>query len=79
MTRVILLENLKTFTWEATRDLIMPVAPSEEEPEPKPRAGGSAGIEGQLTLGGVGGNGEEQASNDRERQHPDGSSCNSVH
>ncbi len=40
MTRVILLENLKTFTWEATRDLIMPVAPSEEEPEPKPRAAG---------------------------------------
>ena len=38
MTRIILLENLKTFTREATRDLIMPVNPSEDEPEPKPRA-----------------------------------------
>lgn len=40
MTRVMLLENLKAFTLESTRDLLMPVKPSEEEEAPKPRAAG---------------------------------------
>lgn len=40
MTRVQLLEDLKVFTKETIRDLIMPVKPSEEEEEPEPRAAG---------------------------------------
>lgn len=40
MTRVMLLENLKAFTMEATGDIIMPVKPSEDAEEPEPRAAG---------------------------------------
>lgn len=40
MTRVMLLENLKAFTLESTRDLLMPVKLSEEEEAPEPRAAG---------------------------------------
>jgi len=35
-----LLEQLKTFTENSIRDLIMPVRPSEEEEDPAPRAAG---------------------------------------
>ena len=38
MTAVILLDSLKTFTRDVTKDLIMPVRPSEEVEEPEPRA-----------------------------------------
>jgi len=39
MTKVILLNELKTFTEEATRDLVFPVAQQKEDREPpKPRA-----------------------------------------
>lgn len=37
MTKVVLLEELKKFTKTVTRDLILPVRPSEEEPTPLPR------------------------------------------
>ena len=37
MTTVNLLESLKAFTIESTKDLIMPVKPSEEAEEPEPR------------------------------------------
>lgn len=40
MTTVNLLESLKAFTIETTKDLIMPVKPSEEVEEPEPRAAG---------------------------------------
>jgi len=40
MTAVNLLESIKTFTIESTKDLIMPVKPSEEVEEPEPRAVG---------------------------------------
>lgn len=40
MTAVNLLESIKTFTMESTKDLIMPVKPSEEVEEPEPRAVG---------------------------------------
>lgn len=38
MTRVFLLENLKSFTEESVQGLILPVKPSEEVEEPEPRA-----------------------------------------
>ena len=38
MTKVILLEALKKFTLEATKDIVMPVEPQEEDEErPVPR------------------------------------------
>lgn len=40
MTTVNLLESLKAFTIESTKDLIMPVKPSEEVEEPEPRTVG---------------------------------------
>lgn len=40
MTGTGLLESIKAFTLETTKDLIMPVKPSEEDENPKPRAAG---------------------------------------
>ena len=40
MTSVLLLESPKAFTKDVTKDLIMPVKPSEEVEEPEPRAAG---------------------------------------
>lgn len=37
MTRVVLLARLKTFTKDVTRDLLLPVSPTEEDPAPPPR------------------------------------------
>jgi len=37
MTKVILLKRLKEFTEAATRELLLPVRPSEEDPAPPPR------------------------------------------
>jgi hypothetical protein len=38
MTRIILLERLREETREAVKDLILPVKPQKEAPEPPPRA-----------------------------------------
>ncbi len=38
MTKVILLEQLSEFMKEAVRELLLPVQPTEEVPEPRPRA-----------------------------------------
>lgn len=40
MTSTGLLESIKAFTIATTKDLIMPVKPSEEDENPKPRAAG---------------------------------------
>lgn len=40
MTAVTLLDSLKDFTKDVTKDLIMPVKPSEEVEEPEPRCAG---------------------------------------
>lgn len=37
MSKVILLKELKKFTEAATRGIILPVRPTEEEPDPQPR------------------------------------------